>query len=295
MSAGAPVPASVLRAATELMPGATAHTPYGMTEVLPVADISLEDIEEIGPGNGVCVGRPVPGTEVAISPLDADGRATGALTGAAGVVGEVCIRAPHMRDGYDKLWVTDRAASQPAGWHRSGDVGHLDETGRLWIEGRIGDIITTPAVRSPRSVSNKPSPPLRNSSIRPQSGSVPPAPNSWSWLWCLPLDLRRPDLADEALTDRVRYAVERRCGYRPGRSGASRRQTPQLEDRPTQDRALGQRVSWRAAGSGTYESPRDRSNQLAGSGCSYPAAPTWRRRHRVSTEPQRPRGGRAPG
>ncbi len=60
-----------------------------------------------------------------------------------GVVGEVCIRAPHMRDGYDKLWVTNRAASRPPGWHRSGDVGHLDDTGRLWIEGRMGDIVTT--------------------------------------------------------------------------------------------------------------------------------------------------------
>ena len=129
MSAGAPVPSSVLRAAVDLMPGSEAHTPYGMTEVLPVADISLEDIEKLGPGNGVCVGHPVPGTEVAISPLDADGRATGDLTGEPDLSGEVCIRGPHMRDGYDKLWVTNQAASQPPGWHRSGDVGHLDETG----------------------------------------------------------------------------------------------------------------------------------------------------------------------
>ena len=32
-----------------------------MTEVLPVADITLAEIEAAGPGNGVCVGRPVPG------------------------------------------------------------------------------------------------------------------------------------------------------------------------------------------------------------------------------------------
>ncbi len=66
------------------------------------------------------------------------------LSTEAGVVGEVCIRAPHMRDGYDKLWMTQHMASQPEGWHRSGDVGHLDEHGRLWIEGRMGHIVTTP-------------------------------------------------------------------------------------------------------------------------------------------------------
>jgi len=48
-----------------------------------------------------------------------------------------------MRDGYDKLWMTEHTASQPEGWHRSGDVGHLDEQGRLWIEGRMGHIVTT--------------------------------------------------------------------------------------------------------------------------------------------------------
>ncbi len=145
MSAGAPVPAGVLRSAVEVMPNAEAHTPYGMTEVLPVADISLGEIEELGPGNGVCVGYPVEGAEVAIAPLDPQGRATAVLSSESDVVGEVCIRAAHMRDGYDRLWMTQHFASQPAGWHRSGDVGHLDRTGRLWIEGRMGDIVTTAA------------------------------------------------------------------------------------------------------------------------------------------------------
>ena len=41
LSAGAPVPISVLRAVAEVMPNAEPHTPYGMTEALPVADITL--------------------------------------------------------------------------------------------------------------------------------------------------------------------------------------------------------------------------------------------------------------
>jgi olefin beta-lactone synthetase len=110
-----------------------------MTEVLPVADIELADIEAtlaaVGPGRGVCVGHPVPGVEVAISPLDDAAEATGALTRDAEVTGEVCIRAGHVKDRYDRLALTELASSRDAGWHRSGDVGHLDADGRLWIEG----------------------------------------------------------------------------------------------------------------------------------------------------------------
>ncbi len=40
-SAGAPVPSETLRAIGALAPAASLHTPYGMTEVLPVADIEL--------------------------------------------------------------------------------------------------------------------------------------------------------------------------------------------------------------------------------------------------------------
>ncbi len=208
MSAGAPVPVRVLRSTVELMPNAEAHTPYGMTEVLPVADISLEAIEAAGSGNGVCVGYPIPGAEVAISPLDGDGRASGALTGEVGVVGEVCIRAPHMRDGYDKLWATDRAASQPAGWHRSGDVGHLDEAGRLWIEGRLGDVVTTAGgpvtpVGIEQAVAALPE------VLDAAAVGIGPAGIQQLVVVVVPaVHRRRPDLADEALADRVRTRIE---------------------------------------------------------------------------------------
>jgi acyl-CoA synthetase (AMP-forming)/AMP-acid ligase II len=151
MSAGAPVPTEVLRAAAELMGGARAHTPYGMTEVLPVADITLTEIDAVVAATpvprGVCVGHPVPGVEVRIAPLDADGRARTSLDVAGpvlvGVTGEVCVAAPHRKDRYDRLWATEAAASRDAGWHRTGDVGHLDADGRLWIEGRLGHVIVT--------------------------------------------------------------------------------------------------------------------------------------------------------
>ena len=71
LSTGAPVPAETLHAMRRLLPAAEAHAPYGMTEVLPVADIDLVGLDDAGLGNGVCVGRPVPGVDVELAPLDA--------------------------------------------------------------------------------------------------------------------------------------------------------------------------------------------------------------------------------
>ena len=145
VSAGAPVPAALLDSVRAVLPAAEAHTPYGMTEALPVTDISAAGIDAAGPGQGVCVGRPLPGVEVRLSPLSPVGAADGPLTSGSEVTGEVCVRAAHVKDRYDALWATERAASDHPGWHRSGDVGHLDGEGRLWIEGRLPHVIPTAA------------------------------------------------------------------------------------------------------------------------------------------------------
>ena len=155
LSAGAPVAEPLLAGAARLMPRASAHTPYGMTEGLLMTDITLEGIRDAaptsladlaGPG-GVCVGRPAATTRIRISALDADGAATGELSDAAGVTGEIVVSAPHTLDHYSRLWLTDRAARRGAvageRWHRSGDVGHFDSAGRLWIEGRLPHVIAT--------------------------------------------------------------------------------------------------------------------------------------------------------
>jgi acyl-coenzyme A synthetase/AMP-(fatty) acid ligase/pimeloyl-ACP methyl ester carboxylesterase len=143
LSAGAPVPLPLLREVQELLPAAELHTPYGMTEALPVTDISLPEIEEAGAGNGVCVGRPLSGVSVRISPLDELGRSRGELTDDTGVTGEICVAAAHVKDRYDKLWATEAASSRNPGWHRTGDVGHLDSDGRLWVEGRLVHVVAT--------------------------------------------------------------------------------------------------------------------------------------------------------
>lgn len=145
LSFGAPVPVSLLRDVSQVMTAAELHTPYGMTEALPVADISLMQIEAAGPGNGVCVGRPLPGVSVAVSPLDPAGVAEGQVTTEPDVTGEVLVKGPHVKDRYDRLWVTERTSSRTPGWHRTGDVGHLDDAGRLWVEGRLVHVVTTAA------------------------------------------------------------------------------------------------------------------------------------------------------
>ncbi len=144
MSAGAPVPSGLLHQMGDLLPSAEAHTPYGMTEVLPVADISLTDIDAVGEGGeGICVGRPVPGARLRIAPLDNVGAATGIPTDQTEVSGEVLVAAPWAKQRYDRLWATESRAARDAGWHRTGDVGHLDSEGRLWIEGRLAHVVTT--------------------------------------------------------------------------------------------------------------------------------------------------------
>ena len=157
LSAGAPVSEALLAAAGELMPGATPHTPYGMTEGLLMTDVTLEGVRAAAAdpsANGVCVGVPAATTLVRIAPLDDRGRASDEFSDAPGVTGEIVVSAPHLKRGYDRLWLTDRAsvrgvAASSGGsgdsgrWHRTGDVGHLDDQGRLWVEGRLPHVLTT--------------------------------------------------------------------------------------------------------------------------------------------------------
>jgi olefin beta-lactone synthetase len=132
MSAGAPVPIKTLQSVSALCPAAQLHTPYGMTEMLPVADVSLLDLERIGTGGGVCVGQPITGCEVSVDPATR----------------EILVSGAWMSDGYDSLWFTEYSArpmvasnGRVTKWHRTGDVGHLDSDGNLWIEGRAVHII----------------------------------------------------------------------------------------------------------------------------------------------------------
>lgn len=143
LSAGAPVPPALLLEVGELVPAASLRTPYGMTEMLPVTDVDLTEILAAGDGPGVCVGRPVRGARVAVSALDDEGVAAGAPDTAPGVLGEILVAGPHLKERYDGLWFTQSDSARDAGWHRTGDVGRLDDAGRLWVEGRLAHVAVT--------------------------------------------------------------------------------------------------------------------------------------------------------
>jgi len=144
--AGAPVPPWVALQLKELLaPGGEVHTPYGATEALPVCDITASELatlaDAIEAGAGSCVGRVLPGLELAlIRVTDAPiARWDEALRVRAGEPGEVCVKGPIATRRYLDEPAATAAAKIPDGdgfWHRMGDVGRLDGEGRLWFLGR---------------------------------------------------------------------------------------------------------------------------------------------------------------
>lgn len=207
LSAGAPVSLSLLRDLQQVLPAAELHTPYGMTEVLPVTDIALPELEKAGAGNGVCVGRALPGVRLGISPLDSLGQAPGLPMDYVEVTGEICVSAAHVKDRYDRLWATERASSRNPGWHRTGDVGHLDALGRLWVEGRLAHVITTtngpltPVGAEQRIEARAPVTGAALVGVGPQGIQQPVA-------IVVPAASGRPGLADDELARSVRVAAD---------------------------------------------------------------------------------------
>jgi acyl-coenzyme A synthetase/AMP-(fatty) acid ligase len=156
ISAGAPVPAKAIERFCRLLPeGVQVHTPYGATESLPVASIGSDEIlhqtrQRTAEGAGVCVGRPVEGITVRIIRISDDPILTWSddLVVPDGVIGEIAVRGPVVTRAYYNRPESTRLAkiSDPAGgfYHRMGDVGYLDEQGRLWFCGRKSQRVVTP-------------------------------------------------------------------------------------------------------------------------------------------------------
>ncbi|MCA9073634.1 MAG: AMP-binding protein [Planctomycetaceae bacterium] len=156
MSAGGPVPNHVLERMSRAMTreGAELHTPYGATECLPVASISSDQVlhgtaEQTRQGAGTCVGRPFPDVEVRIieitdGPIASINEATQLPTGE---IGEIIVRSRSATREYDRQPTATALAkiadADTSFWHRMGDVGYLDEDGRLWFCGRKAHIVHT--------------------------------------------------------------------------------------------------------------------------------------------------------
>ncbi len=155
LSAGGPVPVHVLQRMSQAFtqPGAELHTPYGATESLPVASIGSDEVLEqtaaqTRRGRGTCVGKPFPGIDVRVIPVT-DGEVTDfdqIETLPCGEIGEIVVRGPSVTREYFNRPQATRLAKIPDGetfWHRIGDVGYLDPSGRLWFCGRKAHIVQT--------------------------------------------------------------------------------------------------------------------------------------------------------
>ncbi len=143
------MPADLWEASRSFLPGGKLHSPYGATEALPVSTVSVDEIDP-GSTRGACVGRPVAGIDVRIIPISDVPVAAPGPGLARGSAGEIIVRGPIVTREYDALPEATAAAkipdpAPPGGvWHRMGDCGFLDESGRLWFLGRKAERVETP-------------------------------------------------------------------------------------------------------------------------------------------------------
>lgn len=103
---------------------------WGATETSPVASCVHIDEAQRHAGSA---GRAALGTRLRIA--DASGREQ-----PDGASGEVLVRGAQLMSGY---WhdAAGTAGALREGWFHSGDAGHLDREGFLWIDGRLKDMI----------------------------------------------------------------------------------------------------------------------------------------------------------
>ena len=117
VSGGAAMPYDVARVFIGL--GLPVLQGYGMTETSPV--VSSNNFKDNVPAS---IGRPIPGTQAKI----ADN-------------GALLVKGPNVMLGY---WANPEATKQmftEDGWLNTGDTARLDEQGRLYITGRLKEII----------------------------------------------------------------------------------------------------------------------------------------------------------
>ncbi|MEQ8497580.1 MAG: AMP-binding protein [Gammaproteobacteria bacterium] len=102
---------------------------YGMTETGINTSNPLH-----GERKPASVGPALPGVEVRV--VDGAGR-----TCASGDIGAIQVRGPNVFPGYWQLPEATARAFDADGWFDTGDQGHLDDAGYLFIVGRSKDMV----------------------------------------------------------------------------------------------------------------------------------------------------------
>jgi fatty-acyl-CoA synthase len=127
-----PMPVEVLKEIQRRLPDVDLWNFYGQTEMAPLATILGPDEQLAYAGSA---GRAALNVETRIVD-DLDQPVP------AGTVGEIVHRSPHATLGYYR----DEAKTAEAfreGWFHSGDLGYVDEDGRLYVVDRKKDMIKT--------------------------------------------------------------------------------------------------------------------------------------------------------
>ncbi len=167
LMASAPVPPALIETMLTqvLSPDADVNTPFGATEAMPLTymsgrEIVAETAALSDQGQGMCVGRPLPGIDVRVIeitdraiPTWNDALELRPGEGGATPIGEIVVKGPVVTRVYlNRPEQTSLAKIQdPDGdgadagsvWHRMGDVGYFDAQGRLWFCGRKAHRVTT--------------------------------------------------------------------------------------------------------------------------------------------------------
>ncbi|MBT2467111.1 AMP-binding protein [Streptomyces sp. ISL-66] len=129
-------PERLRRALSRWGPGVRWRQGYGMTEAGVLCRLSPADHDAAAadrPELLGSVGRPVPGVEVEV-------RGAGGAAAGPGATGEVWVRSPMVMAGYRNLpALTARVLRD--GWLRTGDVGHFDAEGYLYLDDRVKDVV----------------------------------------------------------------------------------------------------------------------------------------------------------
>ena len=126
-------PPEELRAMQERMPNTVQITVFGMTETGGSAAMCK-------PGDSLalrsnCSGRALPGNQIEVRDPD-----TGA-TVSAGATGEIVVRGRGVFAGYYNAPQKTAESFYEGGWFRTGDLGSLDDQGRLTFRGRLKDML----------------------------------------------------------------------------------------------------------------------------------------------------------
>lgn len=114
--------------AKKLFPNATVYKGYGMTEVIRTAMIGSDEPGFLDDS----VGFVLPGQTVEIR--DEEGRIV-----KNGEIGQIFIKGPNLMLGYQN----DLEVFDEKGFLGSGDLGYLDDKGRLYFSGRTDEIFKT--------------------------------------------------------------------------------------------------------------------------------------------------------